>query len=171
MTGRRQLDAAMKCNDPKIISEIVDALLDGPEKFLVWADVISKDEARAALSDCLPRILQAIPSLVPHLNVDKFNDARARMLLTIAVLALDYNFLTVSSTESCLSILLNDFSREVADALDRSKKAEVHSSAVRLSLAYGLAVAKLSTRLKYTKNYVDACRHKELEEAEKLKNL
>lgn len=168
MPSREQRISEMK--------DLADRLLSGPEAFLVWADIVSVDKAREILSKHAPYILQAIPSIVESINQDQYNDVRARLLLTLGKLCLDYNMMTHSCTKACLNIALRDFGKIVANSLSDTRpkmknRPSPMSSAVRLSVAFGILVAKLSTRLKYSKEYADIDPDAELAEAEKLKKM
>jgi len=164
--------AVREPEDGSELHALVGRLLRGKESFLVWADVVSREQAREVLSRWASRILQALPTIIADLpgsvNEGKYDDIQAQMYLDLADLCLDYNCLTYSAARSCLEVALEDLGKPASRGIDVREPA---SSKVRRAMALGILIAKLSCRLKYAKCYVDLDRDHELEVANKLKSL
>lgn len=149
------------------VKEMVDKLIDGTEPFLVWMDVVGHDAAKARASKLFPLILQSLSSLEPEsVSKDKWLDVRARILLTVGDLCLDHNILTHSGTRACLNIALSDLSSGW-----RGSCADDSSANLRYSMALGIMIAKLSCRLKFSKDYKACSKEQEEALARELKRL
>ena len=178
MAIRSKYNVTVTVRDESVVEDgselhaLVGRLLNGKESFLVWADVVSREQAREVLSCWASRILQALPTIVADLpgsvNEGKFDDIQAQMYLDIGDLCLDYNCLTYSAARACLEVALKDLALPISRDIDVREPA---SPKVRRSMALGLLIAKLSCRLKYAKSYADLDHSHELEVANKLKNL
>ena len=110
-----------------------------------------------------------IKDLVDHLidgepvktGESEWCDIQARILLTIGDLCLKHNMMTVTGAKRCLDAILSDISRYDATT----------SAGIRYNMAVGIAVAKLSSRLKFMKDYTAKDEKKEKAAVEILRNL
>lgn len=149
------------------VKEMVDKLIDGAEPFLVWMDVVGHDAAKVRASKFFPLILQSLSTLEPDsVSKDKWLDVRARILLTVGDLCLDHNILTHSGARACLNVALSDLSSGW-----RGSCADDSSANLRYTMALGIMIAKLSCRLKFSKDYKACSKKQEEALARELKRL
>lgn len=154
--------AAKTVIDKGTIKDLVDHLIDGEESFLVWADVMGKDLVKELFSNYGGNILTAMNGLKPvKTGESEWCDIQARILLTIGDLCLKHNMMTVAGAKRCLDAILSDISRYDATT----------SAGIRYNMAVGIAVAKLSSRLKFMKDYTAKDEKKEKAAVEILRNL
>lgn len=157
--------------------EVTTKLLDGKEAFLIWADIISREQAKEKLSRWASRILGALNSILSNSyckivdvkTKEQRDDIRAKILLDLGDLCLEHNLLSISATKSCLIVACRDIGDYLGTDLEAHK--ELVSSNVRCSMALGILIAKLSCRLKYSKQYEDHDSIFEESVAKKLKTL
>ena len=137
---------------------------------MIWTHLVGVEEAKKALSWYGSRILQSLHSVaIDNLGLtgDKdILDWQAVFLTDFGDLCLNHNLLTHSGARSCLVVCLLDLSRNGIRNVN-----QMSNSAIRYSQALGLLIAKLATRLKFSKDYKDLDTNAELEVAKKLKFL
>ena len=150
------------------IEEVADKLAGGVETFLVWMDLVGNASAKEKASRVFPLILQTFPTLkaAESSSEDGVLDYKARIMLAIGDLCLDYNVLSHKGARDCLAVAMG----ELPNTWTRKHNA-ISSGEIRYDMALGIMIAKLSCRLKFSKDYKAKSKKQEETFAKELKKL